>query len=619
MLVINLPIWAQGIQPEPFEPKISAVKIFQREAEITRSGSIHLTVGDQMLVIKNLSPYLDEKSIRVIGDGEFKIMSVNYGHDHLAKNKKASSIKLLEMRQDSLQTLKRKLKMQQRVTEQTIDLLNKNKAIGPDQVMQTDELSRLLKFYSSELKKAESKKLKIRVQLEGVLKRLKQINDQINERVGKEEKPFTEIKLSLSVKEESKATFTVHYVVKNAGWYPKYDIRAKDVNSPVVINYKASVHQQTGEDWTNVKLIFSTINAEESGELPKLQPWRLNYERYTIRREKIAGFMDNHVREVRGIVVSSDGEPLPGVNVLVKGSTMGTVTDIDGRYSLTAPRDAQNLVFSFIGFATQEVQIDKPFIDVSLSEDVMALDEVEVTALGLSGAAPGLRIRGNSSVSGYSGTQSPTMVSASLVRSPTSVEFVIDEAFTIPSGGRSKLIDLKEYKVKSVYDYYAVPKLSPGAYLVAKIIDWNKLGFLDGEANLYFEEAFVGKSILSTATNEDTLRISLGRDRNVRIVREKVLTFTRDRSVGSNRMEKNGFELKVRNNKEQTIDVHLLDQIPVSVNNQISVDLADRGGALYSKDEGLLEWSLHLKPDESLIRAFSYVVKYPKRELVVLE
>ncbi|MFZ6014019.1 MAG: carboxypeptidase-like regulatory domain-containing protein, partial [Bacteroidota bacterium] len=89
---------------------------------------------------------------------------------------------------------------------------------------------------------------------------------------------------------------------------------------------------------------------------------------------------------VSGRVTSSaDGAALPGVSVLVKGTTTGTSTDVDGRYTITAP-DAQNsiLVFSFIGFATQEVTIgSRTTVDISLVEDITQLGEVVVTALGI--------------------------------------------------------------------------------------------------------------------------------------------------------------------------------------------------------------------------------------------
>ena len=87
---------------------------------------------------------------------------------------------------------------------------------------------------------------------------------------------------------------------------------------------------------------------------------------------------------VSGKVISSDdGMGLPGVTIQVKGTTMGTVTDFDGNYSLTAESD-DVLVFSFVGFKTKEIAIKgKNKINVTLETDAQMLDDVVVTALGI--------------------------------------------------------------------------------------------------------------------------------------------------------------------------------------------------------------------------------------------
>lgn len=89
-------------------------------------------------------------------------------------------------------------------------------------------------------------------------------------------------------------------------------------------------------------------------------------------------------RTISGRITSEEGETLPGVNVVVKGTATGTVTDASGEYTLAIPSDANTLVFSFIGLQTQEVAIgQRSVIDVTLSADVTQLSELVVTALGL--------------------------------------------------------------------------------------------------------------------------------------------------------------------------------------------------------------------------------------------
>ena len=88
---------------------------------------------------------------------------------------------------------------------------------------------------------------------------------------------------------------------------------------------------------------------------------------------------------VTGIVTAQeDGQPLPGVNVLVKGTTNGTNTDSNGKYSLTLPDGGGTLVFSFIGYRIQEVPVtNQSVMDIVLVQEALSLSEVVVTALGI--------------------------------------------------------------------------------------------------------------------------------------------------------------------------------------------------------------------------------------------
>jgi TonB-linked SusC/RagA family outer membrane protein len=86
---------------------------------------------------------------------------------------------------------------------------------------------------------------------------------------------------------------------------------------------------------------------------------------------------------VSGKVTDEADQPLPGVNILVKGTTIGIVTDVDGNYSITVPNENDILIFSYIGYTTQEIQVNgRTSINVSLVEDVQSLDEIVVVGYG---------------------------------------------------------------------------------------------------------------------------------------------------------------------------------------------------------------------------------------------
>lgn len=87
-------------------------------------------------------------------------------------------------------------------------------------------------------------------------------------------------------------------------------------------------------------------------------------------------------KKVSGVVTDSAGEPIPGANVVQKGTTNGTVTDLDGKYTLDVPNNA-TLVVSFIGYTTQEVKVgSQSVLNVSLAEEAIGLNEVVAIGYG---------------------------------------------------------------------------------------------------------------------------------------------------------------------------------------------------------------------------------------------
>ena len=103
-------------------------------------------------------------------------------------------------------------------------------------------------------------------------------------------------------------------------------------------------------------------------------------------------FVNAQTKNVTGTVTSDeDDQPIPGVSVSVKGTTLGTITNIDGEFELTVPDDAKTLVFSFVGMKNFEVEIgSQSTFNVKMETDVFGIDEVVVTALGISREKKGL-------------------------------------------------------------------------------------------------------------------------------------------------------------------------------------------------------------------------------------
>jgi uncharacterized protein (TIGR02231 family) len=198
------------------------------------------------------------------------------------------------------------------------------------------------------------------------------------------------------------------------------------------------------------------------------------------------------------------------------------------------------------------------------------------------------------------------------IQTSLNTEFDIALPYTVASASKPTLVDIRNYELKATYSYSTAPKLDNDAFLLAKAIGWEEFSLLPGEANIFFEGTFTGKSFIDPNNIKDTLSLSLGRDKRIVVKREKLKELTSRKFIGTNQRESYAWEISVRNTKTEPVLISVEDQIPVSQNSQIEVTAIDLANAVYNKDTGKLSWDLKLQPNETKKIVFKYEVKYPK-------
>jgi uncharacterized protein (TIGR02231 family) len=201
----------------------------------------------------------------------------------------------------------------------------------------------------------------------------------------------------------------------------------------------------------------------------------------------------------------------------------------------------------------------------------------------------------------------------------TTVTFDISVPYTIASDGKVQTVEIQQIEAPAEYKYVTLPKLSPLAYLTANITDWAKLSLQSGEATIYFENTFVGKSNLNVNQLSDTLSISLGTDNSILVKREKRKDFTSRKVLGSNKTDTYSYLITIRNNKQVPIKMTLRDQIPVSTNSGITVDAVELTGGRHNTYTGEINWDIDIKQQETKQIILTYSVKYPKDRTIVID
>lgn len=608
---------AQTFSSQTINSTIKEVTIYIQSAQVTRHADAMIPKGKSKLTISSLSPFIDAKSVQVKAEGDFTLLAVKHRQNHLGQLKKDERIDSIKIELKAVDHQIGELQSRLEVLQEKSNLLDANKDLGGENAGATiDQIRIAMEFYDQQLTSIKNENLKIRYQISELHDQKSRFEQELINTQNQEKLPIGEIEIVIDAPEKTSGNFKITYIVANAGWIPKYDVRVKNVEKPLELHYKADVYQHTGISWDNVKLKLSNGNPNLSGVAPELQTWYLNYSRFTSQNLSNYNSMFDLAGRVSGIVTNNFDEPLPGVTIMAAESTVGTVSDLNGNFELTLPNGASQLNISSIGFQTQYLPITGSSIHVRLEEDLQQLSEVVVIGYGASPSLSNIRIRGNNSISKVK--ESKPLIT-STIENQTTVEIEVDMPYTIKSNNETITVDLNQYEIDAIYEYYAVPKLDKDAFLIARIINWDTYNLLEGEANLYFEDAYVGRSVLDARSLSDTLNISLGRDKSIVIGRNKIDDYSKRRTIGMNKVDSRGFELIARNKKSQPIKLTIFDQIPLSANSNITVDPTEYSHGNYDEKSGLITWELNLNPQQQTNLKLAYEVKYPKYEKVVLE
>ncbi|MGV3508111.1 MAG: mucoidy inhibitor MuiA family protein [Sphingobacteriaceae bacterium] len=599
------------------DTKIQRVIVFLNGAQVERSGQASIPSGTSTLLFKGLSPEMDEQSIQVKGIGNFTILSVNRQNNFLNEQRISEEIQKLEDRILELHDAREIQQNNIQILKKEEDMLASNQSIGNGGAgLDLNKLKQALDFQKNRLTENKVKQLSIQKEIKKLDEQIKKLEKQINEEKGKSRNNTSDIAVKVSSKLPVSGNFKITYLVKNATWYPSYDLRATDVNKPVDLIYRANISQQSGEEWKNVKLVLSSGDPSRGGNKPSLRPYQIGY--------NISNYAPSaNLTNVWGrITDSQDGSPVIGASVRVKGTSIGTVSNVSGYYSIQIPAPNSVLQYSFVGYESFERPAYTAETNVRLKPSNMELNEVVTVGYGsqkkdltgsLQGRVAGVQIRGLS-------TKSQSIpLQVAVQQSQTSVQFEVEQPYSISSDGKQLTVEIAQHELDADYRYYAVPKISQDAYLTATITGINELNLLSGEANIFFEGAFLGKTLINVENTSDTLSVSLGADKNVVVKRVQLKEQNEKTFIGSNQRASRAFTLEVLNRKSQPIKLTLEDQIPVSNTSEVTVDIQELSGAKHDETTGAVKWDLQIQPNEKKTTVMKYQVKYPKNKPLNLE
>ncbi len=288
--------------------KPDKIVVFTQGAQIHRNALVNVVPGQNTIVFTGLENCINTSAIQVGGTGGFIITDIQHivfypEFEKAKENGDAKFKKYLKNIADSIKELDYVLedinsKSEALYTEKNV-LLNYNLYKG---ISKKDSIAYLKdglsflreKLYNinSELLKIKKEREKIQIKKSALNQRQIDINNELanQNNVGETERVDYRVIVHLISETASQANLNFNYYITSAGWTPSYDLRALSTEQNVKLTFKAQIHQQSGIDWSNVKLVLSTANPNRSYDIPQLSPWYLGLNTYRKQKPKTLSY-----------------------------------------------------------------------------------------------------------------------------------------------------------------------------------------------------------------------------------------------------------------------------------------------------------------------------------------
>ena len=187
----------------------------------------------------------------------------------------------------------------------------------------------------------------------------------------------------------------------------------------------------------------------------------------------------------------------------------------------------------------------------------------------------------------------------------------LKDKFSLKSNSTVFTFPIKVINLPATFYYYGYPGVDPEVYLVAQLIGWDTLGFVDGIANVTFGGNSIGKSVLKFSETKDTLLFPVGKDNSVYMKRNEIADqkYFKISSIGKKRETKLAYRYELKNNNPFPIKFELTDQFPISQTKSAEVEVEEDSNGNLNKETGEVVWFMELKPGQTLQKELIFSIE----------
>lgn len=527
LFLLSFSLIALAQKPIYTKAKVTEVNAYRNSAELKNTTSFSIPSGNSEVVIGNISEEIVENSLQIALDNKnVSILSSQFTDDYSSDfdmDKTNPQIKKVADSIEIVTNLITKSNIDIEANTKTIELLDKNQTVlVGSSSSNVAQLTQLTDYYTSKRIDLSNKLVKLRKENLELNTKLNRLRSSLKTKEEKEIEEYASGVLVLKLYSKTPATCKVElkYLANQVSWQPLYEINGNSIKEPLNVMFKASLHQNTGLDWNNVKLSLVNGTPSRFSTAPTVEPWFL-YAQSQDELEKIS-------------VASALNGKVSGIQA-------------DAEYS---SNQLESVVVVDAGFSINSNELN--------------------------------------------------------------ISYDVDVPYDIKANNEEHLITLYQQNVPAEFNYFSAPNYSREAFLLAKIKDFSKYGFISAQAKIIFENMYIGETYINPSQTEDDLPITLGNDTRISVQREDVKDKSSEKFLSSNVEKTVTYDLIIRNNKKESISIEIKDRYPISNNEAVKVELLEKSGAKVDEEKGFLTWNEKISASETKKIRVSYKVKYPK-------
>jgi hypothetical protein len=578
MFAAQVQAQAKKVDPKVVFGKVAEVTLYRGQAQVAREMELKNGAGPVELVVTNLPAHVVANSLFAEGSKGIEVRAVRYRRRAVGAAPRQEVRRLEEQIQTLADDTLLNKANQALVAKKTAYLDKLEGFVAPTAraelskgVLNAEALEKITTFSFKQREAAAAELLKLQKEARTIQSKMSVLMRQRSSLSTGSSKTVHEAVLFLEKRVAGPQTVRLTYLVNQCGWGPAYNFRADSKTGKVNVEYNAVIQQMSGENWDGVKLTLSTASPSISSAAPGLASLRVTLAPMGPQ------FAQNNKnkRQVPGIAnLEAQVQSIQGR----RGKAY-----LDNRQTLTQYGNIQT------SWQLNDAAQDFQLLEFNCTVDQMASMQRQA----------------------YDSQEGPTL------------NYQLTNAVSLASRSDQQMIRIMESDVKSDFYHVATPLLTSHVYREAELTNTTDQDLLGGQATVYLDGRFVGRTEIGTVARGQEFLVGFGADSQLRTSREMV-----DRTEGvqgGNKVITFNYALAVENFKGTPVAVRIQDRVPFNRGtNQVRVVLADLKDKLSTdkayvradRPKGILRWDLEIPAGATGEKGrrveYSYKIEYDR-------